>query len=116
MRNKSVLLIIVAFAAIGLLVFATSARAQTDTPTTNQEPRTLSVNGNGTISIEPDIARIQIGVHTEGSNAQEAVASNNELVLPQRISRHRISASHLAKNSIRMGNRLVQPHMWWITL
>ena len=78
MRNKSVLLIIVAFAAIGLLVFATSARAQTNTPTTNQEPRTLSVNGNGTISIEPDIARIQIGVHTEGSNAQEAVASNNE--------------------------------------
>lgn len=78
MRNKSILWIMVAFIAVTLLVFATGARAQTDTPATNQEPRTLSINGSSTVSIEPDIARIQIGVHTEGPNAQEVVASNNE--------------------------------------
>lgn len=65
--------------AAALLVFVTSARAQTDAPVTqNSEPRTLSINGNGKISISPDIATINIGVQTESDNAQEAVASNNQ--------------------------------------
>jgi len=79
MRIKSTLLIIVSFIAVALLVFTTSVQAQTDPPETqNQEPRTLSVNGSGIITLEPDIAHIHIGVQTEGENAQEAVASNNQ--------------------------------------
>ena len=39
--------------------------------------RTLSVNGTGRSYISPDIAHIMIGVHTEGADAAEAVASNN---------------------------------------
>ena len=78
MRNKSALWIIGSFIAVALLVFATSARAQTDTPTTTQEPRTLSINGSGTVTLKPDIAYINIGVQTEGKSAKEAVASNNQ--------------------------------------
>jgi uncharacterized protein YggE len=79
MRNKSTLWIIASIFAVALLIFATSARAQTDVPEpSNQEPRTLSINGNGTISIEPDMATINIGVQTENENAQEAVGSNNQ--------------------------------------
>jgi uncharacterized protein YggE len=79
MRNKSIFWIIGSFIALALLVFVGNANAQTDAPEiTHQEPRTLSINGNGTILIEPDIAYINIGVQTEGSNAQEVVDSNNQ--------------------------------------
>ncbi len=39
--------------------------------------RTLIVNGTGTVTLTPDIAYINIGVHTEAATAAEAVASNN---------------------------------------
>jgi len=39
--------------------------------------RTLSVNGNGTVNLTPDIAYINIGVHTESASASEAVSDNN---------------------------------------
>ncbi len=79
MRNKSIFAIVVIFIAAALLVFVSGAQAQTGTSeSTLQEPRTISVNGNGTISLEPDIAYINIGVHTEGENAEKTVASNNQ--------------------------------------
>jgi uncharacterized protein YggE len=110
MRNKSILWIVVAFIAVALLVFATSARAQTDAPITNQEPRTLSINGSGTISIQPDIASIQIGVHTEGPNAQETVASNNQQ------SQQLISAlgeAGIANKDIQTSNFSISPRQEW---
>ncbi len=39
--------------------------------------RTLNVSGTGTITLTPDIAYINIGVHTESPTASEAVTSNN---------------------------------------
>lgn len=39
--------------------------------------RTLSVNGSGTVNLTPDIAYINIGVHTENASASEAVSDNN---------------------------------------
>ncbi len=42
-----------------------------------EQVRTLSVNGAGTVSVAPDIAYINIGVHTEKELATEAVAENN---------------------------------------
>ncbi len=39
--------------------------------------RTLIVNGTGTVTLTPDIAYINIGVHTESPTAADAVASNN---------------------------------------
>lgn len=44
---------------------------------TGQQPRLLSVNGRAEIKITPDLAYISIGVHTEETTAEEAVASNN---------------------------------------
>ncbi len=39
--------------------------------------RTLVVNGTGMVTLTPDIAYINIGVHTESATAAEAVAANN---------------------------------------
>ena len=38
--------------------------------------RTLNVSGTGTVTLTPDIAYINVGVHTELATAAEAVASN----------------------------------------
>jgi hypothetical protein len=45
----------------------------------NQAPplRTVSVSGVGQANLEPDIAYINIGVHTEATTASEAVRENN---------------------------------------
>src|SRR5258705_12743856 len=40
-------------------------------------PRSLNVSGTGTVTIKPDIAYINIGVHTEKATASEATAQNN---------------------------------------
>lgn len=40
-------------------------------------PRTLNVGGTGTVMLTPDIAYINIGVHTEMPTAAEAVSANN---------------------------------------
>ncbi len=79
MRTKSIFAITVTLIAAALLVFVSGAQAQTGTEESNmKEPRTISVNGSGIISLEPDIAYINIGIHTEGENADETVASNNQ--------------------------------------
>ncbi len=39
--------------------------------------RTLTVTGTGTVKLTPDVAYINIGVHTEMPTASEAMASNN---------------------------------------
>jgi uncharacterized protein YggE len=39
--------------------------------------RTMNVSGTGQVTIKPDIAYINIGVHTEKPSASEAVAQNN---------------------------------------
>jgi uncharacterized protein len=48
--------------------------AQTAPQTT---PRLLTVSGAGQVSLKPDIAYINVGVHTEKPSAAEAVAENN---------------------------------------
>ncbi len=107
MHNKSILTIVVVFIAAALLVFVRGAQAQTDTEEPSmQEPRTISVSGNGTISIEPDIAYINIGVQTEGENAEEAVASNNEQT--QQLFEALTSAG-IAENDIKTSNFSIYP-------
>jgi uncharacterized protein YggE len=73
MKTKSIFV-----AAVALLALLVSACGPT---TINQEAqpavRTLSVAGSGEASLEPDIAYIYIGVHTEKLSASEAVAENN---------------------------------------
>ena len=69
MRSKylvlaSALILVVALSACG------TAPAQT---------RSLSVSGTGTVSLAPDIAYVNIGVHTEDADIALAVSSNNSL-------------------------------------
>lgn len=111
MRNKSTLLIIGSFVAVAVLVFASSGRAQTDAPETpNRDPRTLSVNGNGVVTLEPDIAMIQIGVQTENKNAQEAVAENNQQT--QQLF-DALAAAGIAENDIKTSNFSIYPRQEW---
>jgi len=54
-------------------------------PIFSQEPsqeqfRELVVTGTGKVKIEPDIARVNIGVRSEASNAAEALANNNRQI------------------------------------
>lgn len=59
---------------ISLLVLALALSACV--PAASQ-PRTLSVTGNGTVYLTPDIANIYIGVHTEDAVITTAVDTNN---------------------------------------
>ena len=73
MRIKSFLITAVLFAAVSL-----SACGPT-TVVSNPAPiqRTLSVTGTGLVYLTPDVAYINIGVHTEQPTASEAVSANN---------------------------------------
>ena len=101
MRNKTLLLVLVlalasvlaacggAAAAQGLPIAAQSSPSVAPgspvaqgSPAAQQEgdqstPRTLTVNGSGQAFLTPDIAYINIGVHTEGEDATAAVSKNN---------------------------------------
>ena len=72
------LVLVAAIASVGLLAVNGRAFAQTGTSTTEEKsnPRILTVTGNGKAFLTPDIVYIYIGVHTEGSDAAEAVAGN----------------------------------------
>jgi uncharacterized protein YggE len=74
---------------VGILLFAVvvsgcapalAAQAQaTQTPgSSSTQLRTVSVNGTGKAYLDPDIAMIYVGVHTEDADAAAAVAANNE--------------------------------------
>jgi uncharacterized protein YggE len=75
---------ILLFAAL-LSGCAGAAFAQSSTPTGEStvcapcqtSPRTMNVNGSGKAYLTPDIAYVNIGVHTEGPNAAETVAENS---------------------------------------
>ena len=81
MRNKFALLFVLVLIA-GLLsgcAGAASAQAlnQAADPSTNPVNRSINVNGSGKVYLTPDIASVNIGVHTENKDAAQAVAENN---------------------------------------
>lgn len=49
----------------------------TASPNSNQPTRILNVNGTGTVKLEPDIARVNIGVRSQSPDIQEAFNDNN---------------------------------------
>jgi len=79
MRSKFYFLISLLLVTVLLTGCAGVAAAQTSTPSDSQgQPplRTVSVMGSGKAILTPDIAYVNIGVHTENKNAAEAVAAN----------------------------------------
>ena len=79
MRTRLFLIIIILVLASLLTACGGIAFAQDATPSgfDQRNPRTLSVSGSGKAYLTPDIAHINIGVHTEGKYAAEAVSTNN---------------------------------------
>ena len=75
-RNKTLILSILLSMVILLSACAPSA-ATPVAPSTPAAPRTLSVTGSAQASLTPDVAYINIGVHSENADAKEAVAINN---------------------------------------
>jgi uncharacterized protein YggE len=71
MRTKLVIPTILLIAAVALS--ACSASVQLG----QSQPRTINVTGNAEVILEPDIAYVSIGVHTEAKSAKAAVATNN---------------------------------------
>lgn len=73
MKNRTILI-----AAIALFALFASACGPLTLEQAAQPPlRTISVSGIGLASLEPDIAYLNVGVHTEGATASEAVKENN---------------------------------------
>ncbi len=75
MKNKTVLVSLVLFLAV--LLSACGPSFQTVAPTAQPALRTLTVSGSGKVSLKPDIATINVGVHSENIQAAQAVADNN---------------------------------------
>jgi uncharacterized protein len=61
----------------GLLTGCVPAASDKSTSETTNIP-TINVNGEGQVTITPDVAYINIGVHTEGADVSEALASNTQ--------------------------------------
>ena len=72
MRNKTLLVSAVLLVALALGACSPTIMAESAPPV-----RTLNVNGTGQAFLSPDIAYINIGVHTEEATAAEAVKTNN---------------------------------------
>lgn len=80
MKSKQTVVIAVITAAIlfiaGSLTIAglvpAVAEAQTGTSTQSKTPRTITVVGEGKVTVAPDIARINLGVETLGADVKQA--------------------------------------------
>ncbi|MEA4811437.1 MAG: SIMPL domain-containing protein [Anaerolineaceae bacterium] len=88
--NKKTITALLATLLVGATVLTACAqlpvKAQTATPESAATPqtssgpiRTLSVTGNGKVTLVPDIAYINIGVHSEAEDVSSALKQNNEL-------------------------------------
>ncbi|MFH2039867.1 MAG: SIMPL domain-containing protein [Chloroflexota bacterium] len=72
MKNKFLFLFSILIVAVVL-----SACGPSSVQTSNPQIRSMFINGNGSTEITPDIAYVNIGVHTEASTAVTAVSMNN---------------------------------------
>jgi uncharacterized protein YggE len=72
MKTKTLLITVVVLLAVLL-----SACGPATLPVSTGTPHTLTVSGAGQVSLQPDIATIYVGVHTEAPSASEAVSQNN---------------------------------------
>lgn len=72
MKTKTLLISVCVMLAVLL-----SACGSTTSPNAQPPLRSLNVSGTGLVTLKPDIAYINIGVHTEKATASEATAQNN---------------------------------------
>ncbi len=72
MKIKTLIVSVVLLAAVALSACGPATIVANPAP----PQRTMNVNGTGTVNLTPDIAYINIGVHTEMPTAADAVSSN----------------------------------------
>jgi uncharacterized protein YggE len=72
MRSK----IYILFSVVLLVSLLSACSALANTPADKVATRTMTVTGTGKVTLSPNIAYINIGVHTEGQDVNEALASN----------------------------------------
>jgi len=73
-----ILLILAFLPACSNAAFARANSQVSQTVSDQKVTRTLNVSGSGKAYLTPDIAYVNIGVHTEDKNASEAVGANNQ--------------------------------------
>ena len=64
-------------ASILVLAISISACGTSPAQSNNQQIRNLNINGNGSQAIAPDIAYVNVGVHSETKTVQASVTQNN---------------------------------------
>jgi uncharacterized protein YggE len=79
MKDKKFLVITAGF--IMILLLSAFTKAGGGSP---NNPRTITVTGSGRTVLTPDIATINVGVHTENEDVSEALAENNAKALAVR--------------------------------
>src|SRR5574337_851630 len=95
-------------AAVLIMAFALSACGPTTVVAQAQPPqRTLVVNGTGMATMTPDIAYINIGVHTEEATAADAVSKNNAQT--QQVI-NALTAAGLAAKDVQTTNFSIYPN------
>lgn len=86
MKQQIKMLLVITILAISLTACATQALpaqmsvVASDGSGSVTPSRTIHVSGNGLVDTAPDIATINIGIHTENENASTAVSENNSMV------------------------------------
>ncbi len=75
MKNKLVVFSILMVAALSLAACGAVAPAASA-----GEPRTVSVNGSGSVTISPDLATVNVGVVAQAADAKDATSENNQII------------------------------------
>ena len=83
MRTRSFIIIMILLGMSLMTACSGDAFARSNTQVSQSDPdqkvtRTINVNGSGKAYLTPDIAYVNIGVHTENKDASEAVSTNNQ--------------------------------------
>lgn len=65
------------FSIVAILILAIFTAGCTQLDASGEQGRTLNVSAVGTVELEPDIARIRIGVRSQSTDAAEAFEDNN---------------------------------------
>jgi uncharacterized protein YggE len=93
---------------IGCTPPTSSAQALPDDETV---ARSIQVQGKGTVSAQPDVATLRLGVQTEAGTADEALAQNNEKMqsLITALEDAGVTADNIQTQSVRLRPRYEEP-------
>jgi len=70
--------LLITFSILTLAALMTGCSVFQSASVTNDQVRTINVNGSGTVYVVPDIARVSIGVNTQNEDAAVALSENTQ--------------------------------------